>query len=259
MIRIREAMTDAAETLRRLFRDPACHTVSTDLPVPPQGLVAILKALVQAPAYGFASPTQPVLLLREASSHPEAMGFLPRLQAEDGWNRWAAGAVVCGMPVFAAAGCSRLEMPALPRSVPCRKQELPPMRFSLRSYREWIRTPLARGGSPRFQAPSAFQAMNQILGLPIAIAGQDFQSLSKALGMRYSLQLVRASGENIRNLDVLGVYQIPKKGVRALSHDAKTGRILLELGMEASGASRAPFILAQKKDDRSYVSCFLED
>lgn len=259
MIRFREAVTDAAETLRRLFRDPPCHAVSTLLPVPPQGFVTILRAMVQTPPYRFAPSTLPVRLLHEARSRPEAMEFSPRLQQEEAWTRWAAGAVVCEMPVFTAGGCSRLDVTPLPRNAASRKLELPPLRISLRPYREWLRTPPTRGGSVGFKAPSSHQALDQILGLPIAIAGQDFQSLSKALGMRYTLQLVRISGENIRNLEVLGVFRIPKKGVQALRHDAKTGRLLVELGMEASGASRAPFILARKKDDRSYVSCYLED
>jgi hypothetical protein len=83
--------------------------------------------------------------------------------------------------------------------------------------------------------------------------------LPKALNMRYTFQLVKTTGENIRNLDVLGVYPVPTKGVTSLRHDARTGRILVNLGPEAVGASRGRFILARKKDDRSFVSCFVEE
>jgi hypothetical protein len=98
-----------------------------------------------------------------------------------------------------------------------------------------------------------------VLRLPIAIAGADFQKLPRALNMRYGFQLVKASGENIRNLDVLGVFSIPTKGVTSLRHDAQTGRILVNLGAEAIGAPRGRFILARKKDDHGFVSCFVEE
>ena len=98
-----------------------------------------------------------------------------------------------------------------------------------------------------------------VMSLPIAIQGQDVQNIPKVQWMRYSLQLVKATGENIRNLDVLGLYKIPSRGVASMRHDAKTGRLLLELSREAAGASRLPFLLARRKDDRTLVSCFLEE
>jgi len=259
MIRLREAVTDAAETLRRLFRDPPCHSTPTVLQEPVQGSVAVLEAASREPAYRFLPTHQTVKLSLDPSNSSEEMSFSAKLQNEDAWGRWAAGAVVCEMPVFQNGGCSRMEVPALPKSGVPRRIELPPMRVSLRTFREWVHTPLVRESGSAFRAPAARQALEGILGIPIAVTGQDFQSLPRALGMRYTLQLVKDSGENIRNLEILGVYQIPMKGVRSLRHDGKTGRILLELGMDASNASRAPFILARKKDDRTYVSCFLED
>ena len=77
--------------------------------------------------------------------------------------------------------------------------------------------------------------------------------------MRYSLQLVRGTGENVRNLEVLGLFRIPSKGVADLRHDPGQGRILVRLEASAVRASRAPFILARRKDDGSLVSCYVED
>jgi hypothetical protein len=77
--------------------------------------------------------------------------------------------------------------------------------------------------------------------------------------MRYSLQLVRGTGENVRNLEVLGLFRLPRKGVSDLRHDAKQGRILVRLESSAVRAPRAPFILARRKDDGSLLSCFVED
>ena len=77
--------------------------------------------------------------------------------------------------------------------------------------------------------------------------------------MRYSLQLVRGTGENVRNLEVLGLFQIPSKGVVDLRHDPRQGRLLIQLESSAIKAPRAPFILARRRDDGALVSCFVED
>jgi hypothetical protein len=77
--------------------------------------------------------------------------------------------------------------------------------------------------------------------------------------MRYSLQLVRGTGENVRNLEVLGLFRLPRKGVADLRHDPRLGRLLVRLLPLAVRAERAPFILARRKDDGALVSCFVED
>jgi len=110
-----------------------------------------------------------------------------------------------------------------------------------------------------FAAPGSYRALERVLALPVAVAGEDLTKVSKALWMRYTLQLVRATGENIRNLDVIGLYRIPTKGTRQLNHDPATGRLLVTLGPEANGAKRALFILARRKTDGSIVFCFVEE
>lgn len=259
MIRFKEAFTDMAETLRRVFQDPQAHSMPVDLSGPAQGAMDLLESKGLEPPYRF----QPVLKAAERLPDPRLLGepvsFLPQLRAEDSWGRWSSGAVVCEMPVFSPGGCTRVGVPPLPRSASVRRVETVSFRASAQACREWIADPEVRGGCPSLGWPGTRQALNLALGLPISVQGQPFQQLSKALGMRYTLQLVKASGENIRNLDILGIYLIPQQGVRSLKHDPRTGRVLLELGAEASRSPRAPFILARKKDDRSYVSCFVED
>jgi hypothetical protein len=98
-----------------------------------------------------------------------------------------------------------------------------------------------------------------MLSLPVPIRAEDIQHLPKGLWMRYSLQLVRGTGENVRNLEVLGLFRIPRKGVTDLRHDPGLGRILVRLEAAAVRAPRAPFILARRKDDGSILSCFVED
>jgi hypothetical protein len=256
---LKAAFADMAETLRRVFQAPPSRSVPTAFPEPAQGSTLLLESSAKEVPYRFLPSPRTSELLSAPTIGMEATSFQAVLQAEDSFSRWASGAVVCEMPVFQAGGCARVGVPPLPRNAATRRVEPASFRVSLRAFREWVAAPSTRGGSPAIPAPVARQALNVALGLPIAVSGQSFPSLSKALGMRYTLQLVRATGENIRNLDILGVYQIPKKGVKGLRHDPRTGRVLLDLGAEASGAPRASFILAMKKDDRSYVSSFVED
>jgi len=98
-----------------------------------------------------------------------------------------------------------------------------------------------------------------MLSMAVPIRGEDIHRLPKGLWMRYSLQLVRGTGENVRNLEVLGLFRIPRKGVADLSHDPRQGRILVRLEPAAITAPRGPFILARRKDDGALLSCFVED
>jgi hypothetical protein len=126
-----------------------------------------------------------------------------------------------------------------------------------------LHEPLARPGTrrldPALSRGTALCSLEAAFAQALAIRGEDIQHLPKGLWMRYSLQLVRETGENVRNLEVLGLFRIPRKGVGELRHDPRLGRILLRLDPAAAGAARAPFILARRKDDGTLVSCFVED
>ena len=136
---------------------------------------------------------------------------------EPGWATWEAGAKVCALPLFRPEKCARLEVPALP----------PPGGGAAREPAGGMATrrPERLGGLAAARGPArapgiwprrgSFRALERVLGLPVAVTGEDLTKVSKALWMRYTLQLVRATGENIRNLDVIGLYRIPAKGTRA--------------------------------------------
>ena len=98
-----------------------------------------------------------------------------------------------------------------------------------------------------------------MLSLAVPIRAEDIQHLPKGMWMRYSLQLVRGTGENVRNLEVLGLFRLPRKGVADLRHDPSQSRILVRLESSAIRSPRAPFILARRKDDGSLLSCFVEE
>jgi len=196
------------------------------------------------------------VLLSDPALQDEPVVFSVSVSQEDAWARWASGAKVCEMPVFRSEGCARLAVPALPRKADVSKGEVASFRIQSRQNREWLRSPGVRRQMLDFPHLGTRSGLKVVLGLPVAISAME---IPKALNMRYTLQLVRSSGENIRNLEMLGLFRIPTRGVLALRHDAKTGRVLLDLGSEASGAKRAPFILARRRTDLSFVSCFVED
>lgn len=221
--------------------------------IPP--LVAALKS----PVYHLGVDSVKIPLETPATLTEVSVRFEGRLLAEEGWAHWAAGAQVFEMPRFGVGGQRRVEVPPLPRRPPCHRVEPEAFRPSSRGFREGFAPPATRGGTPGLPSPAVRGGLEVALGLPIAVQGQDVQTLPRVQWMRYSLQLVKATGENIRNLEVLGLYRIPSKGVAGMRHDAKTGRLLLDLQREAAGASRLPFLLARRRDDRTLVSCFLEE
>jgi hypothetical protein len=257
--RFRDVVSDVAETIRRAFKDPFCRDIPLGLPEPGAGAVTMLETSGRELSYRF----NPVISIPDLNFSPAIqegpMRFEPVQRSENAWTTWASGAKVSDMSMFKVGNCTRLAVPALPRSAVIRKSELPPFKTASRGIREAFAPPRARGLAPGIAAPKTRSGLASILGLPIAIAGLDFQKLPKALNMRYTFQLVKATGENIRNLDVLGVFPVPLKGVAELQHDPKTGRILVNLNQDSVGARRGRFILARKKDDRGYVSCFVEE
>jgi hypothetical protein len=257
--RITEAVSDLKETLRRLFQDPPSHAVQLGpLAIRPRG-IAPLAAAPRLPAFQLSvnSVTAPLEVRAILTEAP--VRFQGQLRAEAGWARWASGAKVCEMPVFGAGGQHRMEVPPLPRRPPSHRVEAETFRALSRSFREGFAPPRVRGGAPALPLSAVRDGLDVVLGLPIAIQGQDVQTLPKAQWMRYSLQLVKSTGENIRNLEVLGLYRLPSRGVADMRHDAKTGRLLVALNREATGVSRQPFLLARRRDDRTLVSCFLEE
>jgi len=254
-----DAVSDLSETLRRVFQNPRAHAVDTGLILPQARGVAPLVVEARLPAYELSASPRAVSPGIQAVLKDVDTAFEGRLQAEEGWTQWAAGAKVCEMPTFEAGSRRRVDVPPLPRRAACRQAEPERFRASSRTHREGFALPAVRGGSPELSGAVVRGGLDLLWGIPVAIQGQDVQTLPKAQWMRYSLQLVKSTGENIRNLEVLGLFRIPSRGVRGMRHDAKTGRLFLELSREASGAARKPFILAQRRDDRTLVSCFLEE
>jgi hypothetical protein len=233
--RLREAMSDLAETIRRVFQPPVSHPVPLAWGVPFPGQAPPLAAAVGQPFVPCAATPRQGVLLRGGPVVTAALAFAAAVRGEPGWAAWETGAKVCALPMFRPERCGRLEVPALLRRAATRQVQ--PEAMTTRTRSGWAAFPLP--GSRRVH--------------------EELAKVSKVLWMRYTLQLVRSTGENIRNLDVIGLYRIPAKGTRQLHHDPATGRLLVTLGPEASGAKRSLFILARRKTDASIVFCFVEE
>jgi hypothetical protein len=257
--RLRDAMSDMAETIRRVFQDPPSHEADLALPMPGNKAAILLSTRPLTPPSRFEPVAGSMAVLELETPLQVDFHWEARLQEEAGWGQWATGATVCVPGLFQAEKCSRLDVPALPRRART-LQEAP------EAYRTRARTGLEPLPAPRsallacaLPPPRTHRALDHALALPVAFTSEDIGKVSKALWMRYTLKLVRDTGENIRNLNVVGLYRIPARGVRQVNHQVSTGKLLVHFGPEAEGAPKAPFILARRKDDDSVVCCFVED
>lgn len=257
--RVKDAMADAAETLRRAFAGLAVVEVT---PEPLSCRSHGAPGLRVEPRVGLEPPVASWVkmpLLRDAVEGQALQPFRAELQAEAGWARWGAEAEVIRMVPLEAGLAARLAVPPLPRKARALGGVEPPTRPKARQSADPITPPATRRMDPTLAEVEAEAGLDAMLSLAVPIQSEDIQRLPKGLWMRYSLQLVRGTGENVRNLEVLGLFRIPRKGVADLRHDPRRSRIMVQLEAAAVKAPRAPFILARRKDDGALVSCFVED
>lgn len=257
--RLRSAVNDVAETLRRVFRDPPSREVALGLMPPAAGEVPALGAQAVAPAFRPEAAVEGVDLLIPDEPLRETFVWEASVRAEEAWARWVAGVEVCTLPLFRAESTGRLEVPPLPPRAATRNEPLEGFRTRSWCGLEAMPTPRGLQATATLAPPRTRRALDLALALPVAFPSEDIPRIPKNLWMRYTLRLIKETGENIRNLEVLGLYQIPVRGTRQVDHEAATGRLRVTLGPEAAGAEKAPFILARKKDDGSIVCCFVED
>lgn len=257
--RLGDAVKDAAETLRRVYRDPATQAVPLAFAARPEPPFGLLGAQVRAGLEAFAPEPGPQRIEPEAVLRAPTIALQAGTQGEAEWASWSAGAKVAVMPVFRTRQTGRLEIPPLPRRA--KVGAMVSGAFPVRGQRAF--DPLPRPGQRclplALSVPGCRRGLDLALDLPLAVSGEDLRSAPRPTQMRCSLQIVKATGENVRNLDLLGRYLIPKQGVREVRHDAASGRLLVLLGPEAAGSGRAPLLIARRKDDRSLLTCFTEE
>lgn len=257
--RVKDVMADATETLRRAFAGLKVFEVAPE-PFHPNGqgmlaLAADTRAGLEPPV----ASCMGMRLLREAVQGRDLPPFHAELQAETGWDRWGAEAEVIRMTALGGGQAARVAVPPLPRKATVLGRVDPLPRPLSRRLAEPLPQPSTRRLDPGLSPGAVEAGLETMLSLAVPVRGENIPSLPKGMWMRYSLQLVRGTGENIRNLEVLGLFRIPRKGVADLRHDPGLGRILVRLDATAIRAPRVPFILARRKDDGSLLSCFVEE
>ncbi len=143
--RLRGAMSDMAETIRRVFQAPPSVAVPLLVPRPASGRIPALAASILAPGYRFEAQPRQEPALPAASVLAEPLAWTAAVQDEPGWETWAAGATVCQLPLFGVEKCQRLLVPALPRKAAV--QRLPREPFAARACSGWaaLGTPVGRG------------------------------------------------------------------------------------------------------------------
>ena len=257
--RVKDAVSDAAETLRRAF---AGLNVVELVPEPFRLRSRCSGALGALAHGGLEAPVAEAREMRTLNEAVEGRALEPFsavLQAEAGWARWGVAAEVVHMTPLAAGQAARIAVPPLPRRAAVLGRLEPPGRPAARRWAEPVVPPGVRRLDPALDEATVKHGLGTMLSLAVPIQGENIQRLPKGLWMRYSLQLVRGTGENVRNLEVLGLFRLPRKGVADLRHDPRQGRLLVQLEPVAIKADRAPFILARRKDDGVLLSCFVED
>jgi hypothetical protein len=257
--KVREAVADAAETLRRLFADPAVREAPVD------SLIAVPRTFSRLACGGLPGLGTLTAETRSMPGLAESLALreLPRLQAtlqsEAGWAHWGSEAQVVVMTPLRGGGAARVEVPPLPPRPVCRGVQDPIRPPTARRAWDLLKEGRVRRLEAGLGSVPVRAGLSFMLARPVPIQGEDIQRLPKGLWMRYSLQMVRATGENVRNLEVLGLFRLPRKGVSELRHDPRRGRILVRLGAEAAGSPRVPFILARRRSDGALLSCYLEE
>lgn len=257
--RVKEAVADVAETLRRAFQGAAVREVPTGFSAPGARGCAALETRGHGglePLLARADAGDWGLRARVAES---PMAFPVVVGGEDAWRRWASETHALAAPLFTAGRTSRMDVPPLPRKAVARRGALEAFRVGSRQHHEPLRTPAVRRVDPGAARPRTRADLPRALRQPMLFQGRDFASLPKGLQMRYSLRLVKETGGNIRELDVLGLFRVPRKGVGSMRVDAHTGRLVAGLTAEACTAARGLLLLARRREDQAILSCFVEE
>jgi hypothetical protein len=136
--------------------------------------------------------------------------------------------------------------------------------FQTRAHAITVNPPIMKeGGVYRINAnlgvTDCYRSVAVALAVPIKIKSENLEKLPKALWMRYMLMLVKESGENVKNLEMIGLYQVPKKGVKTLKHDHSNGSLHIVVGSEALTSPYRKILTARRKDNSALVSCTIDE
>ena len=109
-----------------------------------------------------------------------------------------------------------------------------------------------------FAAPNCIASIDRALMAPISIKSKDLASVPKAIWMRCTMHLVKETGENVKNLQIVGLYSIPNNGVKSIAHGASNGSVQIQVGAEAINSELCTLVVARKKSDNAIISYTIE-
>ena len=109
-----------------------------------------------------------------------------------------------------------------------------------------------------FAAPSCIASIERAFMAPISIKSKDLSSVPKSIWMRYTMHLVKETGENVKNLQIIGLYIIPKNGVKSIAHSASDGSLQIRVGPEAADSKHCTLVVAKKKSDNAIISYIMD-
>ncbi len=254
-----KALSGVAQTIRRLFGEPRVgRLVAPSFQARGRGAL-LPRAEVKPGLEVERAAVRPVDLFHEGPAAGRLEPLEAALREEHGWDAWTSETRAVEATLFEAGKTSRLAVPPLPKVT------------RVQAPREPLPRPETRGLNPGLAPPRSFGLevdrgmetrsrgeLSRVLTQPFAFPGEDLAQLPKSLWMRYSLALVKATGENVRNLEVVGLYRLPRRGISDLRPDGQ-GRVWVRLTPEAVTAKRAPFMLARRKDDQAFVSACVDE
>jgi hypothetical protein len=254
------AISDVAQSIRRLFGEPRVGTLeAAGFEVRGQG-APLLGAHVTD---GLPTIRAEVIGMPLFPAGAAPLGALAPLTAElreeHGWDAWTSETQALGAPLFQPGKTAQLAVPPLPKVTRVHAPREPLPRPGTRRLEAEVAAPRTRELEvDRGLETKSRSELARVLTKPFAFPGEDLEKLAKNLWMRYSLALVKATGENVRNLEVVGLYRLPRKGISDLRPDGR-GQVWVRLTPEAVTAKRAPFMLARRKDDQTYVSACVDE
>jgi hypothetical protein len=104
------------------------------------------------------------------------------------------------------------------------------------------------------------RSLERALMIPINIRSEDLTKLSKAILMRYTILLLKESNENIKNIEIIGLYRIPKIGVKKMQYNSTNELLQIIAGTDAQKCTeRCKLLLARRKSNATTISCIINE
>lgn len=261
--RIKDAVEDVAETIKRAFSGPKVHSASSFFIREPESKT-VTWLMADAKVAGLLSTPDivPLPLFVSASTNSHNMKFVTQSFSETG-EVFKADAVLVSISLVWSGVVVSADIPGMNSPAMKRLEEtyavIPPKPHAIPQAQIGIKYGKTYSINTQMKEPECYKSLERALLVPIHVKSEDLEGISRALLMRYGLQLVKETGENIKNLEIIGLYKIPKKGLKSVKHDAASGTLKIIAGADAQNSQNCIVLVARKKSNSAIVSCMLDD